>query len=143
MGDRVGRGLEEAVCDDIQRVLSRYPVSLALLFGSAARGSGTGASDIDIAIEFDSLRPDDDGYSEMYLGVLSDLDDATAREVDVVDVHTLSPQFAHVVFDEGILLRGSLARRRELENEIAGDPPSVREARERVSAAVERLREEP
>jgi hypothetical protein len=96
---------------------------------------------VDLAVEFEELRPDDDGYSDAYLRLLSDLEETLSVTVDIVDVHTMPPEFARVVFDQGILLRGTEQRRSELEQAIAGDELTVSEARERVAAAADRLRE--
>lgn len=134
--------VEGDVIETARRVLDRHSVSFALLFGSGARPSTTEADDLDIAVEFEKIRPEDGGYSDDYLRLLSDLDDALPVDVDVVDVHTMSPEFARVAFDDGVRLVGSDDRRRELERAIAGDEPSVADARERVAAAANRLREE-
>jgi predicted nucleotidyltransferase len=142
VGDTAEAALDEGIYSDIQSVISQYPLSLVLVFGSAARNTRDSDSDIDLAVEFDDIRPEDDGYSETYLGLLSDLDDALSCNVDVVDVHTMSPQFAYVVFDEGMLLLGSETRREEIRCTIVGESPSVSEGRDRVSAAAKRLREE-
>lgn len=44
--------------------------------------------------------------------------------------------------DDGVRILGSAQRHRELEEKIAGDRPTFEEARERVSNAARRLREE-
>lgn len=134
--------LEETALDDMREVLARHSVSFALLFGSGARASTTEMGDVDLAIEFEELRPDNDGYSDAYLRLLSDLEETLSVAVDVVDVHTMPPEFARVVFDQGLLLLGTDQRRADLEQAIAGDEPTVNEARKRVAAAVDRLREE-
>ncbi|MEF8787104.1 MAG: nucleotidyltransferase domain-containing protein [Haloarculaceae archaeon] len=133
---------DDATLDDVREVLARHSVSFALLFGSGARAPTAEVGDVDLAVEFEELRPDDDGYSEVYLRLLSDLEETLSFDVDVVDVHTMPPRFGHVVFDQGVLLLGDEQRRAELEQTIAGDELTVKEARERVASAVDRLREE-
>jgi predicted nucleotidyltransferase len=134
--------LSDETFEDLHRVLARHSVSLALLFGSGARTPTTEVGDLDLAIEFDEIRPDDSGYSEVYLRLLSDLEEAVSLDVDIVDIHTMPPRFGRVVFDQGILLLGSEQRRAELERDVAGDELTVSDARERVASAVDRLHEE-
>lgn len=127
----------------IHDVLEGHPVSFALLFGSAAREEPTTPRDVDIVVEFESHRPGDDGYFERYVALLGDLEAAADSRVDLVDVRSMSPQFARIAFDEGRVLVGTDDRRAALEREFAGEPPSAAEARERVAAVADRLREEP
>lgn len=96
-------------------------------------------SDIDIAVEFVDVRPSDDGYSTAYLRLVSHLTDALDTTVDVVDVRSMPPRFAHAAFDAGTVVHGTEARRRQLEDELSGDPVTLDEARTRVSTAVERM----
>lgn len=130
-----------ALVDRVRAVLDRHPVAFAMVFGSGARDAMDGHSDLDVAVEFDGTRPDDDGYSDLYLSLYADLDRSLQRSIDLVDVHTMPPGFARVAFDEGAVLVGSESRRAELERRLAGDRPSLEEARSRVDAAVQRLRE--
>ncbi|WP_415380305.1 type VII toxin-antitoxin system MntA family adenylyltransferase antitoxin [Halosimplex sp. TS25] len=125
----------------LRECLDRHPVSFAMVFGSVARDEARNGSDIDLAIEFESLRPEDDGYSDAYLRLRSDLDERLPVEIDVVDVHSLPPSFGRVVFEDGTVVLGSDERRAELEREVAGEQPSVSDARSRVAAAARRLRE--
>jgi predicted nucleotidyltransferase len=125
---------------EIQRVLSAHPVSFAMLFGSATSKSIAAADDIDLAVEFETHRPSDDGYSDVYLQLVGDLEAALPIEVDVVDVHTMDESFATVVFDAGEVLVGD-DRRSELAESVTGARPSAERARNRVSAAADRLTE--
>ncbi len=134
-------GMADSIRRTLRSVLDGHPVSFAMVFGSAARGSMDDRSDVDVAVEFDDHRPGDDGYSDVYLRLVSDLDGALPTDVDVVDVHSMPPQFARVAFDDGDAIVGSDSRRRELEREMAGDSPSRSNAHARVAAAAERLRE--
>ncbi len=139
-GERVDTGFDNGALDEIERVLSRHSVGFAVVFGSVARGTTNRKSDIDVAIEFEHLRPGDTGYSDTYLRLLSELDAVVSADIDVVDVHSMTPRFARAVFDTDELLIGTEKRRNELEQELAGELLSVAEARERVSAAVARLK---
>ena len=126
---------------ELQRVLAAHPVSFAMLFGSAVENPIAAAGDIDLAVEFETHRPSDDGYSEVYLKLAADLEAVLSTEVDVVDVHTMDESFATVVFDEGEVLIGD-DRRSELTASIAGAGPSAERARTRVAAAADRLTEQ-
>lgn len=141
IGEHTEVGLNEDVLDRLESVLSDHPISFAMIFGSAARSDFAEDSDIDIAVEFGDIRPTDDGYSEVYLRLLSDLDERMGRDIDVVDVHSLTPRFARAAFDTGVVIHGSEGTKVALENELATGTLSVDEARDRVSAAAEKLRE--
>lgn len=52
----------------LQQVLQEHPVQLAILFGSHATGESHSRSDIDIAVEFDTVRSSDPAYNEAFLG---------------------------------------------------------------------------
>lgn len=140
-GERLREGSDEDALERIESVLSRHPVSFAMVFGSVAHGTMRSESDIDLAVEFDDLRPEDDGYSDAYLGLRSDLNAAVEIGVDVVDVHSMTARFARTAFDTGDVIHGSERRRDELERDVATETASVADARERVAAAVTRLRE--
>ena len=134
-------GAADSVRERLRRVLTSHPVSFAMLFGSMARGEAGDANDIDLAVEFRTHRPTDDGYSEVYLGLIDDLETVLSTPVDVVDVHTMDESFASVVFEEGKVLVGD-DRCAELAAEVAGSPISAAEARDRIAAAADRLREQ-
>lgn len=128
----------DSVLQGVREVLEDHPVSFAMVFGSAARGTTTEGSDLDIAVELEAVRPGDAGYSDVYLRVYSDVSDALPAEVDVIDVHTMTPEFASVAFEDGVVVVGSASRGAELERELAGNEPSVEDARKRVETAVRR-----
>lgn len=136
-----GSGLSDETVETLSGILDDHGVSFAMLFGSGARDTMDETSDLDLVIEFGDTRPTDEGYSDHYLELLAALDEALPVEVDVVDVHTLTPQFASVAFDEGVVLLGTETRKERLTARYGGDPPTVSDARSRVSAAVERLQD--
>lgn len=139
--ERSGPVLDDDLLDRVRGVLKDHPVSFAMVFGSAARVGHGRANDLDLAVEFGAIRPTDDGYSDVYLGLLSDLHDALDHEVDVVDVHALSPRFARAVFDAGVVILGTEDAKESLEQAVATGTLSVDDARDRVSAAAGRLKE--
>ena len=128
----------KSTIDRLASVCSRHPVTFAMLFGSAARGEESARSDLDLAVEFEE-RVREDGYSEAYLQLRSDLAAEIGRDVDVVRIDAMSPAFAHVAFDEGIVVVGDEERKGEIEREVAGPLPSVSKSRERIAAAAARL----
>lgn len=119
-------------------VLAGHPVEFAMLFGSAARGDEAERADVDLAVEFTEAVLDD-GYSDAYLALATDLEDALGEDVDVVTFASMSPQFRSVVLEEGTVVVGTETRRSELERRFSDATPSVDEACERVAAVASRL----
>jgi predicted nucleotidyltransferase len=73
---------------------SRKDVRLALLFGSQARGKAREDSDVDVAIEGDVNT----------LALISELSDATGREVDVVELRRAGYPLLKALLRDGIVL---------------------------------------
>jgi predicted nucleotidyltransferase len=136
-----GISLDPTTVERMREVLERRSVAFAMVFGSQGQGTADADSDIDIAVEFTDIRPADDGYSTAYFRLVTDLTDALDVSVDVIDVHLMPPRFAHAAFDTGTVVHGTETRRRQLADELAGDPITLDEARSRVSAAVERMKQ--
>lgn len=132
--------LDERVRSELVSVLSRHPVSFALLFGSAARDSMGTDSDVDVAVEFQDLRPSDETYNRVYLQLVTDMAAALDVDVDIVDVHTMSPRFAATVFESDEILVGTEDRRIELKAELATEAASFDDALDRVRTSANRLR---
>jgi uncharacterized protein len=84
----------------IQARLAACPfVAYALVFGSAARGSTHGGSDLDIAIGV----TDGPGPSLLDLGALTaSLEIAAGRPVDLVLLNEAGPSLAYRVFRDGL-----------------------------------------
>ena len=84
------------------RVLDADPrIAYGLVFGSAARGQARAASDLDVAVglatgsEFDGLA----------VGrLVSDLERASGRTVDLVLLHEAPPALAYRVFRDGVVV---------------------------------------
>lgn len=72
--------IESKACN----VLRLYPVKRAAFFGSAAHGSITEESDIDLIIEF---MPEARGI--LFFGLHADLEKAFARHVDLITYNAL------------------------------------------------------
>ena len=138
--------VEEADADDslptseLQSVLRAAPVRFAVLFGSQASGTGRPASDTDIAVEFESVDHDDSAYNEVFFGLSARLSDVLGTDdIDLVDVHTLSPTIADAILDHGAVLVGDSARAESLLEEIASERDGDRSPRERFDAALGRI----
>jgi predicted nucleotidyltransferase len=124
----------------LQSLLAEHDVRLAVLFGSATRPESD-QNDIDLAVEFDDWRPDDEGYATAYLGLSTALEEELDVAVDLVDVHSADDRFAAVILEDGVLIRGSQERKAHLADQVRDAYPSIEDARERVAAAVTRLEE--
>lgn len=117
-----------------------HPVRLAILFGSHATETAHAASDIDIAVEFANLQPEDSGYNETFLGLSTELSTALATDdVDLVDLQTVSPALASSIFDTEILLVGDVERAAELRRRLVDTTDEASSPRERLDSAMERI----
>ncbi|QLH76811.1 nucleotidyltransferase domain-containing protein [Halosimplex rubrum] len=139
-GAETDLALDEAELSRIREEFSRNRVSFAMVFGSVARGGTRPNSDLDLAVSFEDLDPEDEGYSDAYLRLRSAIADAVPFDVDIVDVRTMPETFAESAFDHGVTVLGSEAERAELESELTEGSLSTEAAKDRVTAAVERLR---
>ena len=86
----------------MKRVLEVDPrVAYALVFGSTARGSAGSGSDLDVALAFrEGVRP-----SPIELGdLISRLEAATGRPVDLVLLGEAPPALAYRIFRDGRVL---------------------------------------
>ena len=74
----------------------------AYLFGSVARGEHGGSSDVDVAVLFDPPPP------ATLLGPVSrlhgELENALARDVDLLVLNHAAPDLVHRVLRDGVLL---------------------------------------
>lgn len=126
--------------DEIRSVLDDHPIRLAILFGSCADGTTHSGSDIDIAVELDGFQPGDTDYNEAFFGLSADLSETLRTDdVDLVDVHTLSPSLARAVFDDGVLLVGDSERVDTLRRELIPEDDDEHSPRERFDEALERI----
>jgi uncharacterized protein len=80
--------------------LQRLGVRRLGLFGSAARGEATEASDLDFLVEFD--RKTFDGYMELK----ELLERLFRRRVDLVIAEAVKPQLRGRIFQEAIFAQG-------------------------------------
>jgi hypothetical protein len=90
-------------------------------------------------IDIDGLEPGSPGFNEAFFTLSADLS-ATLEtdDVDLLDVHMLSPGVAKAVFEDGVLLLGSPERVAELRETLpTGDDD--RTPGERLDDAVRRI----
>lgn len=132
--------LTDADRQAIREVLATHDIQLAVLFGSAI--DDPEPADIDIAVEFDTWRPGDEGYASAYLALHTALEEAMNTTVDLVDIHTADDAFLAVALDTGTHLYGPKQRYAELKKAVSDSHPSTTDAQKRVAAAAQRLRDQ-
>lgn len=128
----------------LRAVLEESPVRLAVLFGSHASGRPHDQSDVDVAIELPDVEPGDPGYNDEFFGISAEIAEALGTDnVDVVDLHSLSPSIARSVFENGVLLVGSVERAETLRKRLIEEPESNpdRAPRDRIDDALRRIDE--
>lgn len=126
--------------ETLREVIREHPVKLAILFGSHATGATHSASDIDLAVEFDTVRPPDPEYNDTYFGLSADLSDTLGTDaVDLVDLHSVSPAVAATVFDTGALLVGTQERVDELRRQLTASDDETQSPRDRFDSALAKI----
>lgn len=97
-GQRILRDVTETAA--LEAVLAgRDDVRLGYVFGSVARGRARRTSDVDVAVLF--ARPPAPAALDR---LTEDLEEATGRAVDLVDLATAPPLLAHQVVSTGSCL---------------------------------------
>ena len=88
-------------------------VAFALVFGSRARGTPHAGSDVDVALGF---GPDRRPAAREIGAIVSRLEEATGRSVDIIILGHAPPGLAYRVFRDGIVIlardRGALIERK-------------------------------
>ena len=126
--------------DALQAVLWEHPVQLAILFGSHATETTHATSDIDLAVEFDDHRPSDPSYNDVFLGLSADLSDTLETDdVDLVDLHMVSPALAAAIFENGVLLVGEQDHATKLRRQLTAAQSQQQSPRDRLDAALDRI----
>lgn len=126
--------------DTLRSVLREHPVGLAILFGSHATETTHTASDIDLTVEFADLRPSDPDYNDVFLGLSADISETLGTDdVDLVDLHTVSPTLAAAIFENGVLLVGEQEHATELRRQLAAADSEQPSPRERLDEALDRI----
>ena len=126
--------------DALQAVLREHPLRLAILFGSHATETTHATSDIDLAVEFDEHRSSDPSYNDVFLGLGADLSDALETDdVDLVDLHTVSPPLAAAIFENGVLLVGEAEHAAERRRQLTPSESDQQSPRDRLDTALARI----
>jgi len=126
----------------LRSTLDDAPVRLAILFGSRATGRTHARSDIDLAVEFADLEPGDPAYNETFFALSAALSDVLGTDdIDLIDIRSLSQSLARSVFDDGILLFGTVDRVETLRASILSDEPDERSPGDRFDDALRRIDE--
>ena len=140
------RTVESAAIDDslpiemLQGILRAHSVQCALCFGSHAAATAHPASDIDLAVELETTQRENPAYNDAFFSLSTDLSEALETDdVDLVDIHTLSPRVAASVFEEGILLVGNLKHAEELRRRVTDRSSDTRSPRERFDDALAKI----
>jgi len=142
------RTVETAAIDDslpidrIRSVLREHSVRFAALFGSHATGTPHSESDIDIAVELETTRRDDPAYNQVFFGLSADLSETLGTDdVDLVDVHTLSPAVTEAVFEQGVLLVGDQTHADKLHKQVTDSKSEELSPRDRFDTALAKIDE--
>lgn len=116
--------------DAIRRVLEELPVTLAVLYGSQARGEATTTSDVDLAVAFDdSLNSVE--RTRARLALIERLSAALdTDDVDVVPLGQATPELVREIVADGVLIAGTRADLDAYRDES----PSTTTHEERVAA---------
>jgi len=126
----------------IQDILDEHPIQFAILFGSYATGNTHKRSDVDIAVEFQSINQTEPGYNDEFFGLSADLSDELGTDdVDLVDVQNLSSEVAKAILDEGLLLVGDQATAENVLKPKADSSSETRTPRERIDTALGKINE--
>lgn len=128
--------------ETIRAVLREHSVQVAILFGSHATGTTHPESDLDIAVELQTVTRGDPSYNGDFFSLSADLSDTLETDaVDIVDIHTLSSNVAKTVFDQGILLLGEQAHAADLRRRVTGSTEDALSPRERFDNALAKIDE--
>ncbi|MBI4688615.1 MAG: nucleotidyltransferase domain-containing protein [Nitrospirae bacterium] len=88
---------------NISDYLSKYPVAIAYLFGSEAKGTSGVLSDIDIAVFFDK-KTDKSERFDMRLRLSSELSSIKNKSVDLILLNDSPVQLSYEVIKHGKLI---------------------------------------
>jgi len=104
-GEAVGGG--DVDPEHVGRIIERYPVRCAVLYGSRIRGTATADSDVDIAVAFEEgLSPTE--RLERRIDLIGALIDALGTDdVDVADLDTIRPEIGLSALRTGRVLLGT------------------------------------
>lgn len=77
----------EIPLDSIQTLCEKHHVEKLYLFGSAAKGTMTEGSDVDLLVKFKEMKTSE--YFENFLVLKNELQGVFGRKIDLVELKTL------------------------------------------------------
>ncbi|MCF1751704.1 nucleotidyltransferase family protein [Mariniradius sediminis] len=77
----------EIPLDSIQTLCDKHHVEKLYLFGSAAKGTMTEGSDVDLLVKFKEMKTTE--YFENFLVLKNELQGVFGRKIDLVELQTL------------------------------------------------------
>jgi uncharacterized protein len=77
----------EIPLDSIQTLCEKHHVEKLYLFGSAAKGTMTEGSDVDLLVKFKEMKTSE--YFENFLVLKNELQGVFGRKIDLVELQTL------------------------------------------------------
>ncbi|MFD1648007.1 type VII toxin-antitoxin system MntA family adenylyltransferase antitoxin [Haloarchaeobius litoreus] len=133
-------GDAEINLEALESSLREHPVRFAILFGSHATGEAHPSSDIDIAVELSGVQPSDPAFNDAFLGLSADLSETLQTdEVDLVEVHTVSPELADSILSNGVILVGDERIASSRLRELAKKRSKSKSPRERLDTAISNI----
>jgi predicted nucleotidyltransferase len=124
----------------IQHTLQKYPVELAILFGSHATDTSTPQSDIDIAVAFEDVRSSEPSYNMVFFGLSADLSDTLGSDdVDLADLYSMPSSLLRSVFEDGVLLAGDEETAARIRHELTEATDTRHSPRDRLDTALARI----
>lgn len=120
-------GAPPTTLDRLRDLVEEHPVTTAIAFGSVVDGDFTGESDIDLAVEFPDGEDVDRNY-DMWEALYEELKEEFDRDIDLLDIHVLSPSVRYEIFETGECLYGE-KRYAELRSELDAFPLTPKRAR--------------
>ncbi|WP_459889436.1 type VII toxin-antitoxin system MntA family adenylyltransferase antitoxin [Halostagnicola bangensis] len=127
----------------VTQVVEEYPVELAVLFGSYARGTETPESDIDVAVAFDGDRSPQERL-ELRIDLVVELTKALEMDaVDVADFESIRPGIGIAALQTGTVLVGENDQVQhllgDLEQEVTTDGETHEDRMRRFDSILEQL----
>ena len=124
----------------VAEVVERYPVELAVLFGSHARDTASPGSDVDVAVAFAGDRSPSERL-ELRIELVVDLVEALGTDaVDVADFDSIRPAVGASALDHGTVLVGDGDALEAARDRFDDEPDESHEERmERFDSILDRL----
>jgi hypothetical protein len=86
----------------IAKILRKYGIKRAGIFGSLARGEVGPGSDVDVLVDTEGTNMS----ALQYIGMAQELEDAIGRKVDLVKYHLIKPRLRERILREEVRIIG-------------------------------------